>query len=42
MQVAHELNVDEDEVLAWPKEKFERWVAYLTVSAELRKKANKG
>lgn len=37
MQVAHELGIDEEVVLNWPKAKFERWVAYFHVSHERSK-----
>lgn len=34
MQVAMRLHLDEDVILAWPPEKFERWVAFFRVERE--------
>jgi hypothetical protein len=38
MQVALELGKDEEEILTWPKGKFERWVSFLRIAHE---RANK-
>jgi len=42
MQVAYELNLDEEVVLQWSETKFARWVAFLNLEAERQKKASRG
>ena len=41
MQVAQELKVDEDVILQWPPEKFERWVAFFRIQRAEVEKAQK-
>lgn len=36
-QVAYELGKDIDEILTWPKDKFELWVAFLRLRQERQK-----
>lgn len=38
-QVALELGIDEELILTWPRDKFERWVAFLRLRDERLKKA---
>lgn len=43
MQVAEAMHVDEDVILAWPPDKFERWVAFYRIKrADQEKEAKRG
>lgn len=37
--LSEQLKVDVDEVLSWPVDKFETWLAYFKIQARERKKA---
>jgi hypothetical protein len=38
MQVAYELGIDDEVVLAWSETKFARWVAFINIAAERSKR----
>lgn len=40
MQLAYELGILEDEVLTWPVERFENWIAFLRIQSKETKKAS--
>jgi hypothetical protein len=39
MTIAYELGIDEEEVLKWTPQKYERWGAFLKVRGDAVKKA---